>query len=342
MAVFISRPVNEMTPKPPPRHGSQQGSVSASSGRLLRQYEDSLKARYSERTVEHYLADMRFLLGWLEERGVGLVDVKNADLEAYQAHLSAMTKKDGRPYAIGSQHARLIAMKNFFRFLYRRGELVHDPAATIELGRADDRLPRVVLTEDEARRVVSAPRGDSPLVLRDRAMLETLYATGIRVGELVELSLYDVDTEERLLRVVMGKGRKDRNVPLTRAAARAIEAYLARGREAIAAAAQARGTRPRRGERRQLLFPAELGGKLQRAVVGKIIARWAKKAGIRKHVTCHTFRHSVATQLLRGGADIRHIQALLGHASLKATERYTRVEIGDLKRVLQRAHPRGR
>jgi integrase/recombinase XerD len=309
--------------------------------RLIRQYEDGLKARYSERTVEHYLADMRFLLGWLEERGVGLVDVKSADLEAYQAHLSAMTKKDGRPYAIGSQHARLIAMKNFFRFLYRRGELVHDPAAAIELGRMEQRLPRVVLTEDESRRIVSAPRGSSPLVLRDRAILETLYATGIRVGELVQLSLYDVDTEERLLRVVMGKGRKDRNIPLTRAAARAIEEYLAKGREAIAAAARERGARPR-GERLRLLFPAELGGKLQRAVVGKIIACWAKKAGLKKHVTCHTFRHSVATQLLRGGADIRHIQVLLGHASLKATERYTRVEIGDLKRVLQRSHPRGR
>lgn len=329
-----------MSPNPRTCDGNQQGSVSAASARLIRQYEDSLKARYSERTVEHYLADMRFLLGWLEERGVGLVEVKSADLEAYQAHLSAMTKKDGRPYAIGSQHARLVAMKNFFRFLYRRGELVHDPAAAIELGRMEQRLPRVVLTEDESRRIVSAPRGEAPLVLRDRAILETLYATGIRVGELVELTLYDVDTEERLLRVVMGKGRKDRNVPVTRAAARAIEAYLARGRESIAA--RNPGATPRRGERSQRLFPGELGGKLHRAVVGKIVARWAKKAGVKKHVTCHTFRHSVATQLLRGGADIRHIQALLGHASLKATERYTRVEIGDLKRVLQRAHPRGR
>ena len=331
-----------MTPKPSPRHGNQQGSVSAASGRLVRQYEDALAARYSERTVEHYLADVLFVLGWLEERGVTLVDVRSADLEAYQAHLSALRKKDGRPYAVGSQQARLIAMKNFFRFLYRRGDLVHDPAAAIELGRGEDRLPRVVLTEEESRRLVSAPQEKTPLVLRDRAILETLYATGIRVMELAHLTTYDVDAEERLLRVVMGKGRKDRNVPLTRAAARAIADYLAKGREAIVEAARARGTWPRRGPSGQLLFLAEQGGKLQRAVVGKIIMRWAKKAGIRKHVTCHTFRHSVATQLLRGGADIRHIQALLGHASLKATERYTRVEIGDLKRVVERAHPRGR
>ena len=298
--------------------------------------------RYSERTVEHYLADVRFLLGWLSDRGVALIEVRSADLEAYQTHLAALRKKDGRPYAVGSQQARLIAMKNFFRFLYRRGHLIHDPAATIELGRMEQRLPRIVLTEAEARRVVSAPRGDSPLVLRDRAILETLYATGVRVSELAELTLYDVDTEERLLRVVKGKGRKDRNVPLTKAASRAIEAYLARGREAIVSEARARGVTSRRGEGARLLFPGELGGKLKRAVIGKIVARWAKKAGIKKHVTCHTFRHSVATQLLRGGADIRHIQALLGHASLKATERYTRVEVGDLKRVLERAHPRGR
>ena len=331
-----------MSPNPRTCDGNQQGSLSASDGRLIRQYEESLGVRYSERTVEHYLADVRFLLGWLADRGVALIEVKSADLEAYQTHLSAVRKKDGRPYAVGSQQARLIAMKNFFRFLYRRGHLIHDPAATIELGRMEHRLPRVVLTEAEARRVVSAPRGDSPLVLRDRAILETLYATGVRVSELAALTLYDVDTKERLLRVVMGKGRKDRNVPLTKAAAHAIEKYLVKGREAIVTAARMQGIPPVRGGRAHLLFPAELGGKLQRAVIGKIIARWAKKAGIKKHVTCHTFRHSVATQLLRGGADIRHIQALLGHASLKATERYTRVEIGDLKRVLERAHPRGR
>jgi integrase/recombinase XerD len=326
-----------MSPNPRTCDGNQQGSVSAASGRLLGQYEDALAARYSERTVEHYLADVRFLLAWLEERGVSLVDVRSADLEAYQAHLSALRRRDGRPYAVGSQQARLIAMKNFFRLLYRRGDLVHDPAAAVELGRAEDRLPRVVLTEEEARRVVSAPREKTPVVLRDRAILETLYATGLRVSELAGLTMYDADTEERLLRVVMGKGKKDRNVPLTRPAARAIEEYLGKGREALAAEG-----RPRRGEDARLLFLAEKGGKLKRGVVGKIIARWAKKAGIRKHVTCHTFRHSVATQLLRGGADIRHIQALLGHASLKATERYTRVEIGDLKRVVERAHPRGR
>jgi integrase/recombinase XerD len=332
-----------MAPNPRTCEENQQGSVSeAPAARLLRLYEDSIRTRYAERTVEHYLSDVRFLLGWLTERGVDLADVRSKDLEAYQVQLYALRKKDGRPFAAGSQQARLIATKNFFRFLYRRGFLLHDPAAALELGRAEERLPRVVLTEEEARRIVSAPRGSTPQVLRDRAMLETLYATGIRVGELVRLTAYDVDTEERLLKVVMGKGRKDRNVPLTRAAAQAIEEYLQKGREALAGSGEGGRGRPRRGERAKVLFLADHGGGLHRAVVGRIIARWARKAGIKKHVTCHTFRHSVATQLLRGGADIRHIQALLGHASLKATERYTRVEIQDLRRVVERAHPRGR
>ena len=179
--------------------------------------------------------------------------------------------------------------------------------------------------------MLDAVRGKSPKVLRDRAILETLYATGMRVAELCALRVSDVDTEDLLVRIVMGKGRKDRNVPLTPAAGRAIDAYLMLGRAKLLARTP-----------RKELFVGERGAKLHRAVVNKLILPWAKKAGIKKHVTCHTFRHSVATHLLRNRADIRHIQVLLGHASLKTTERYTRVEIEDLKRVVARAHPRGR
>jgi integrase/recombinase XerD len=132
-----------------------------------------------------------------------------------------------------------------------------------------------------------------------------------------------------VLRVVLGKGRKDRVVPLTRSAASAIETYLAKGRPELV-----RGKAPH-------LFPAERGGYLHRALVNRIVKRHAEEARIRKRVTCHTFRHSVATHLLRGGADIRQIQALLGHGSLATTERYTRVEISDLRQVVRRAHPRG-
>ena len=209
--------------------------------------------------------------------------------------------------------------------------MLHDPAAAVEYPRAELRLPRSILTRQEARKLVEAPDTRSPAGLRDRAVLETLYATGIRVSELKKLTLQDIDTEERVLRVVMGKGGKDRNVPLTRAAATALEAYLLNGRPKMRGA---RGS--------VLLFLAPRGGLLHASTANDIVHTWAKKAGIKRTVTCHTFRHSVATHFLKGGADIRHIQALLGHASLATTERYTRVEVSDLMEVIRRAHPRGK
>jgi site-specific recombinase XerD len=140
---------------------------------------------------------------------------------------------------------------------------------------------------------------------------------------------------------VKGKGGKDRNVPLTAAAAEAIAAYLVKGRTALLGIErQGGGIFPAKASRR--LFLSERGGALYRATLNALVRRWGERAGLKKRVTCHIFRHSVATHLLRRGADIRHIQALLGHGSLSTTERYTRVEISDLQRVVRRAHPRGR
>ncbi len=176
------------------------------------------------------------------------------------------------------------------------------------------------------------PSDNTPNGLRDRAILETFYATGLRCTELANLTPYDIDTEERTLRVVLGKGKKDRVIPLTRAAAKAIGTYLTYGRPELL----------RRRRKVRYLFIADKGGWMQRAVLNRIVKRYATKARVKTHATCHSFRHSAATHLLRGGADIRHIQVLLGHARLSTTERYTRVEITDLKKVIDRAHPRSR
>lgn len=298
---------------------------------ILKLYEDQLSVRHAARTVPAYLADVRVFIAWLEEKRVAFTDVRTQDLLAYQTDLYAARKKDGRPYSTSIQTNRITAVKSFFRFLYKRGYMLHDPAAAVEYPRAELRLPRSILTRQEARKLVEAPDTKSPAGLRDRAILETLYATGIRVSELKKLTLQDVDTEERVLRVVLGKGGKDRNVPLTRAAATAIEAYLLNARPKM------------RGARHSaLLFLAPRGGVLHASTANDIVHAWAKRAAIKRTVTCHTFRHSVATHLLKGGADIRHIQALLGHASLAATERYTRVEVSDLMEVIRRAHPRGK
>ncbi len=319
--------------------------MSGSDSRLLAVFKEDVETRYAQRTAEHYLSDVRVFLVWLDRHGLSLEDVRPDDVRRYQGELYSRRKIDGRPLSAATIALRLIAVETLFAFLVRRGYALFDPSSVIELPRVEKRLPRVILTESEARRILAGPSGRSPLELRDRAILETLYATGVRVTELIRLRPEDVDTEERVLHVVMGKGRKDRNVPLTRAAALAIEAYLARGRGALLGT-QREGLRPRvrsrNGDAASRLFLRERGGEMTRTSVSHTVAVWAQRARVKKHVTCHTFRHSVATHLLKHRADIRHIQALLGHASLSTTERYTHVEIQDLKRVVERAHPRGR
>lgn len=324
----------------PLRHRSQGGSLSRTDARLLRLFREDVETRYAARTAEHYSADALAFAAWLSSQELALRDVRPGDVQRYQGALYAQRTRRGRPYAASTVQIKLMAVKTLFRFLVRRGYLLFDPSSNVELPRTDKQLPRVILTEPEARRIVTAPRGRKPLVLRDRAILETLYATGIRVSELIHLKPADADVEERTLRIIAGKGRKDRNVPLTRAAARAIEAYLTRGRgELLVLASSGEG---RRFEPQPWLFLGERGKKLHRAQVGDVVALWAKQARVKKRVSCHTFRHSVATHLLRGRADIRQIQALLGHRSLTTTERYTHVELSDLRRVVVRAHPRGR
>jgi integrase/recombinase XerD len=306
-------------------------SLDRKTAAILSQYEDHLFVRYAEKTAKGYLAVLRQYLAWLDARSLDLRSVKSADLMAYQSDLVAARKADGRPYSADHQMQHVTVLKSLYGFLVKRGFLLANPTGLLEYPKVENRLPRSVLSKDEARRILEAPDTRSPLGLRDRAILETFYATAIRADELASLRLDDVDNEDRLLRVVLGKGRKDRNVPLTRAAAEAIEEYLLRGRPRM------RGARTS-----PLLFLAQRGGRIGNDALNDLVGVWAERAGIEKHVTCHTFRHSAATHLLKGGADIRHIQKLLGHASLSTTERYTRVEISDLKEVIRRAHPRGR
>jgi integrase/recombinase XerD len=303
--------------------------MSAKMKRLLRLYEDELPSRYSERTAPQYLSQVLVFLGWLSHRDLELTDVRTEDIEAYLNDELGQKRPDGKPYSLSTHQKRLLAVKSLFQCLYRRGYLLHDPSSSIGFKIKMKRLPRVILTEKEARKIIDAARDTTPEGLRDRAILETFYGTGIRVTELANLTLEDADTEEKTLRIVLGKGQKDRNVPLTTAAAEAIAAYVESGRSKLV-----RSTRVR------YLFVGNQGGWLHRAVLSRIVQRYAEKAGIKKHVTCHTFRHSVATHLLRNRADIRHIQMLLGHESLQTTQLYTRVEISDLKKVIERAHPR--
>jgi integrase/recombinase XerD len=328
-----------LAPPPPQAPTTPRGSLSpwgglslgAKTEKLLEHYREDLELRYAGGTLRGYVFAVRQLLLWMEKKGLELAQARTEDLQAYQRDLYLRRTRAGRAYSLGYQAGQISGVKSLFRFLYKRLFILRDPAAGLEPPRLEKRLPRVVLTIQEVRRILAVARERTLIGLRDRAMLETFYATGIRYGELARLTPYDVDTQERVLKVIQGKGRKDRNVPLTHAACTAIEEYLVKARPKL-----------QRDPRVRYLFLSDKGGYLHCAVANERVQRWAKKARIKKHVTCHTFRHSIATHLLKARADIRHIQALLGHACLGSTERYTRVEIADLKEVIARAHPRGR
>ena len=334
---FSSLSINEMDPKSPPRHELRRGTISwgldlsPKTEKTLQLFREDMELRRAPGTLAIYRTAIRSLLQWLDRRRLDLHQVRTEDLLAYQRELYLRKTRAGRPYSLGYQAGQIIAVKGLFHFLYKRLLILRDPAAALELPKLEKRLPRVVLSREEVRRILAVARDRSPIGLRDRAILETFYATGIRYGELARLTPYHVDTRERILHVIQGKGRRDRNVPLTNAACRAIETYLVSGRPKLL-----------NGAATKWLFVSDKGGFMHCAVVNERLKRWAKKARVKKNVTCHTFRHSIATHLLQARADIRHIQAFLGHQCLSTTERYTRVEIGDLKRVLARAHPRGR
>jgi integrase/recombinase XerD len=323
----------EIAPTSQPRSQIRQASVArdARTAALLAPYDDDLVVRFAPKTVASYRAVLRHYVAWLEARGLSLTAVTSADLLAYQRDVVALRRRDGQPYSADHQMQHVTVLKGLYGFLVRRGVLLANPTGLLVYPRVEQRLPRAILSQADVRAVLDTATDRTPRGLRDRAILETLYATGLRAGELVRLTLRDVDTEDRLLRILLGKGRKDRTVPLTRAAAAAIEAYLVQGRPRL------RGARTS-----PYLFLARRGGRLYSSALCDLVTAALARAGVDRHATCHTFRHSAATHLLKGGADIRHIQQLLGHTSLATTERYTRVEISDLKEVLRRAHPRGR
>jgi site-specific recombinase XerD len=208
-------------------------------------------------------------------------------------------------------------------------QIAYNPASTLQLPKQPQRLPRGVLTKTEARRLIEATPTTKPRDIRDRAILETLYATGIRRAELITLTIYDADLQMATLKVE-GKGRRQRVVPLTQSAIAALKLYLEEARSLFA----------REAGQVRLFVSTRSGGPLDDDDIVRIVAKAANRAGIRKHVTPHTLRHTCATHLLKGRADIRQIQKLLGHRRLSSTEVYTRVELTDLHEVIARCHPR--
>jgi integrase/recombinase XerD len=282
----------------------------------------SLEAGTSRHTVENYARDVRRLITFLESRGIGEPDrATPAVLREFIFHLKDLG------LAASSIRRQISALRGYFRFLVAEGHLRKDPAGQLETPKAWRKLP-TVLAVSEVEALLAAPDAEDRLAWRDRAMLEVAYGTGVRVSELVGLSVNDLMLEEGLVRV-LGKGSKERLVPI--------------GRRAIGAASiYARDVRPRldQGQSRRRFFLNARGRPLSRVGAWGIIRKCAKRAAIQKRVSPHTLRHTFATHLLEGGADLRAVQEMLGHADLSTTQLYTHVDRDYLRTVHKSYHPR--
>jgi integrase/recombinase XerD len=292
--------------------------------------EDSLARGLSPRTVESRRSNLRAFLAWLAERGVTEPgELNRAMLERYRRHLYYRRGRSGKPLSLASQQNRLAAVKVFCRYLAREEVIAVNPAAEFELPRVHRRLPRAILTVAEVEAVCRQCMLGGALGLRDRAIVETFYATGIRRMELANLDLYDVDRDQGTLMVREGKGRKDRLIPIGERACAWIERYLNDVRPSLVVG----------NNDDQALFLNERGERLGKNHLSEKMRAYVTAAGIEKQGACHLFRHTMATLMLENGADIRFIQAMLGHASLVSTTIYTQVSIRALKEVYARTHP---
>jgi integrase/recombinase XerD len=294
---------------------------------------DRLQSRaYSPQTVAAGVWTLRSFLTWAGERGLSRPsEVDKPVLEAFQRWLWAYRKPDGQALAVNTQRGRLGALQRFFAWLCRENHLRANPAADLELPRKQPRaLPRV-LSVAEVETILAVPDTSDLLGLRDRAILEVLYGTGLRRAELVALDVGDLDRARGLVLVRRGKGGKDRLAPLGGQALGWVERYLTESRPQLEIDPGQRA-----------LFLSGFGDRFSCAYLGTWVTRTIKAAKVGKTGSCHLFRHACATHLLENGADLRAIQELLGHARLDTTQIYTAVSINQLRETHARCHPRGR
>jgi integrase/recombinase XerD len=280
----------------------------------------------SRNTLEAYRSDLLQFGDWLQRTGRDPLNLDHAGLKLFVAELA-----DGRAGKPGAKPATLqrkvACLRSFHRHLRRQGLIEDDPTAQLKAPRQSRKLPQV-LTRDEVAKLLAQPAGDEPAALRDRALLEVMYACGLRASEAIDLEVGDLDLEARVLRA-RGKGSKERLVPVGSAAARALGTYLSRGRPKLV------------GDRYEPhLFVNHRGARLTRQGLYKIVQRYAASAGLASKMSPHTLRHTFATHLLAGGCDLRSLQEMLGHADVATTQLYTQLSAERLKDVYFDAHPR--
>jgi integrase/recombinase XerD len=280
----------------------------------------------SRNTLEAYRSDLLQFGRFLQARELSALDATPADVADFLAAL-ATGDADRPPASTATIHRKSACLRSFYRHLRREGLRESDPTATLSPPKRARKLPHV-LTRGEVERLISQPRGTEPAALRDRALLEVMYACGLRASEAIGLELADVDLDDAVLRA-RGKGSKERVVPVGQAALRALRRYLERGRPALV-----------KGSAEPAVFVNFRGGSLTRQGLYKIVRRHAATAGLAERMSPHTLRHTFATHLLAGGCDLRSVQEMLGHADVSTTQVYTHLSSERLKDVYFKAHPR--
>ena len=291
-------------------------------------FEWMLVTGYTADTVRGRRQAIRRFIAWCDDRGLSdPKEITKPILERYQRHLFYYRKADGEPLSLGSQHAALTPLKTFFKWLAKENHILWNPASELELPPQPKHLPRALLSIEDVEAILRAADHSSVTGLRDRAMMEVLYSTGLRRTELANLRRYDADLSRLIVFVREGKGRKDRVVPIGERAALWLDKYMVRSRPLFI------------GAECDALFVNDYGEPVTPDYLASKVRRYMEEAGIDKPGSCHLFRHACATHMLDNGADIRFIQAMLGHAALSSTERYTHVAIGKLQQIHAATHP---
>jgi integrase/recombinase XerD len=288
-----------------------------------------LEKNYSVKTVEGREVSLGFFIAWCLERGLTRPqEITKPILERYQRHLFLHRKRDGQPLSARTQIAFTTPVKAFFKYLAKANHILYNPASELDMPRVEKRLPRHILNVREVEKVLAVPDLATAIGIRDRAILETFYSTGIRRLELIHLKLYDVDTERGTIMIRQGKGKKDRMLPIGSRALAWIVKYRDDVRPDLACGA---------GD--ATLFLTTLGEAFAPGRMTQMVREYVDAADTGKRGSCHLFRHTMATLMLENGADIRYIQAMLGHAELSTTQIYTQVSVRKLKAIHTATHP---
>ncbi len=297
---------------------------------MMRDYLQALAIQnYSEQTIGNREFLLRQFIQWCRERGIAdPVEVTRPILERYQRYLFLYRKKNGEPMSFRSQHSRLVPLRMWFRWMTRRNHLLHNPASELELPRLGQPLPRNILSASEVEQILQLCDVADSIGLRDRAVIEVLYSTGIRRGEIVALKLYDLSLDRGVLLVRQGKGKKDRYVPIGERAIAWLEKYIREARPQLAIEPDD-----------MTVFLTAQGEPFSRDHMTSNVKARIDAAKLGKTGACHLFRHTMATLMHENGADIRFIQEILGHVKLETTQIYTHVSIRTLQQVHASTHP---